>query len=90
MDDEAARRTFQNYLANAEAKSGMTVDAMHAELKKSGLAKHSDLRSFAMQTFGLGHGHAQAVVARYLKPDFRTPAQKRARPKPKATPAAKT
>jgi hypothetical protein len=84
LDDEAARKMFQSYLTNAAAKSGMTLTAMHSALKKSGLTKHSDLRAYAMKRFGLGHGHAQAVVVRFLKPEFRTPAEKRIRPKSSA------
>jgi hypothetical protein len=85
MDDEKARKMFQAYLDNAEAKSGKTVSQMHAALKKSGIKGHTELRDFAKREFGIGHGHAQAVVVRYLKPEFRTESEVR---KPRA--AAKT
>ena len=77
MDDEKARKMFQAYLDNAEAKSGKTLPQMHAALKRSGLKAHAELRDFAKREFGIGHGHAQAVVMRYLKPEFRTAGEMR-------------
>ena len=58
MDDAKARKMFQAYLDNAEAKSGKTLSQMHAMLKKSGLKAHAALRDFAKREFGIGHGHA--------------------------------
>ena len=43
MDDEKARKIFQAYLDNAEAKSGKTISEMHAALKASGIKGHSEL-----------------------------------------------
>jgi hypothetical protein len=49
-------------LKNIEAKTGRTLAELRALLQGSGLAKHGELRSFAMQTFGLGHGDANTLV----------------------------
>ena len=59
---------FATYLANIEAKTGKSITQLNAALKKSGLTKHGDLRNFAMEAFGLGHGHANGLVAAYLNP----------------------
>ena len=46
-----------------------------AKLKKAsrliaeGLKAHGELRSHAMEALGLGHGHANALAAYYLKPE---------------------
>jgi len=55
-------RGFTSYLTNAEQASGKTYEDFALALKKSGLKSHGDLRSLLMDTFGLGHGHANAVV----------------------------
>ena len=86
MDDKKARKMFQAYLDNAEAKSGKTIAQMHAAMKASGIQGHSELRDFAEREFGVGHGHAQAIVVRYLRPEFRTPAETR---KPRSAAKAK-
>jgi Domain of unknown function (DUF4287) len=92
MDEAKARKMFQAYLDNAEAKSGKTIAQMHAALKRSRLKLHAELRDFAKRQFGIGHGHAQAVVMHYLKPEFRTESEMR-KPRPAAAkskrPAAK-
>jgi hypothetical protein len=59
---------YQTYLANAEAASGKTYDDFSLVLSKSGLKKHGELRSHLMDKMGLGHGHANAVVAIWLMP----------------------
>ena len=43
---------------------------MLAVLSKSGLKNHGELRSHAMEALGLGHGHANALAAYYLKPEW--------------------
>lgn len=67
---------IRTYLDNASKASGKTEKEMLAVLSKSGLKKHGDLRSHAMEALGLGHGHANALAAYYLKPEWRTAAPK--------------
>lgn len=82
------------YLDNASRASGKTESEMLAVLSKSGLKKHGDLRAHAMEAMGLGHGHANALAAYHLKPEWQTaapkpaPAVKKAAAK-KAAPAKK-
>jgi hypothetical protein len=52
----------ETQLRNIEAKTGRTIDQLRAMLASSGLAKHGELRSFAMEKFGLGHGDANTLV----------------------------
>lgn len=74
---------IRTYVDNAAKASGKTEAEMLAVLSKSGLKKHGELRSHAMEALGLGHGHANALAAYYLKPEWRTAA-------PKAAPSKKT
>ncbi len=67
LDRTKLHQGFKTYLANAEKASGKTYDDFAKALAKSGLAKHGDLRAHLMEKTGLGHGHANAVVAIWLK-----------------------
>jgi hypothetical protein len=49
-------------LKNIQAKTGKTLDQLRAHIKKSGLAKHGEIRAMLMKDFGLGHGDANALV----------------------------
>ena len=89
IDRSKLHKGFQVYLANAEKASGKTYDDMALVLSESGLKKHGELRSHLMDEMGLGHGHANAVVAIWLKQD--EPAKgsmKKAAPAKKAKTAA--
>lgn len=74
LDRSKLHKGFQTYLANAEKASGKTYDDMALVLSKSGLKKHGELRSHLMEKMGLGHGHANAVVAIWLLPGNGGPA----------------
>jgi|LauGreSuBDMM15SN_2_FD.fasta_scaffold27580_1 hypothetical protein len=60
---------IRTYLDNAAKASGRSEKEMLAVLSKSGLKAHGELRSHAMEALGLGHGHANALAAYYLKPE---------------------
>lgn len=49
-------------LANIEKKTGKTLTQLHAALAKSGKSKHGELRSWAMETFGIGFGDANTLI----------------------------
>lgn len=68
LDRTKLHKGFQTYLANAEAASGKTYEDFAGVLSKSGLTKHGELRAHLMEKMGLGHGHANAVVAIWLLP----------------------
>lgn len=63
---------IRTYLDNAAKASGKSESEMLAVLSKSGLKTHGDLRTHAMEALGLGHGHANALAAYYLKPEWQT------------------
>jgi hypothetical protein len=56
-------------LKNIGAKTGKSLDQLRTLLKGSGLAKHGELRSFAMETLGLGYGDANTLVHLALASD---------------------
>jgi len=59
----------ETQLRNIEAKTGQTLDQLRGLLKGSGLSKHGELRTFAMETLGLGHGDANTLVHLALASD---------------------
>lgn len=87
LDRSKLHQGFQTYLANAEKTSGKIYDDMALVLSKSGLKKHGELRSHLMEKMGLGHGHANAVVAIWLQQD--APAKGPVAKAEKKKPAAK-
>jgi hypothetical protein len=56
-------------LKNIEAKTGQTLAQLRALLARSGLAKHGELRGFAMEKLGLGYGDANTLVHLALASD---------------------
>jgi len=66
-------RTTQ--LRNIEARTGKTLDQLRALLGGSGLAKHGELRSWAMQRLGLGYGDANTLVHLALASDGQSAAE---------------
>jgi Domain of unknown function (DUF4287) len=67
LDRTKLHQGFKTYLENAEKASGKTYDDFAKTLAKSALTKHGDLRAHLMEQTGLGHGHANAVVAIWLR-----------------------
>lgn len=67
LDRSRLHQGFRTYLENAEKASGKTYDDFAKTLAKSGLAKHGELRAHLMEKASLGHGHANAIVAIWLK-----------------------
>ena len=62
LDRTKLHKGFTSYLNNAEQTSGKTYEDFALALSKSGLKSHGDLRAHMMDKFGIGHGHANAVV----------------------------
>ena len=87
LDRSKLHKGFQTYLANADTASDMTYEDFAAILTKSKLTKHGELRAHLMEKTGLGHGHANAIVAIWLQVSgAAAPAKKAA---PKKSPAKK-
>lgn len=54
--------SFQAYLDNIETKSGKTPQDFINLAKEKGLTKYSELVAWLKKDFGLGLGHARALV----------------------------
>jgi Domain of unknown function (DUF5655)/Domain of unknown function (DUF4287) len=62
-------KAIATQLANIEKKSGKSLAQLTAAIKKSKLAKHGEIRSWLMETYGLGHGDANTLTHVALKSD---------------------
>ena len=62
-------------LRNIETKTGKSLQELRTLLSGSGLAKHGELRSFAMERLGLGYGDANALVHLALASDGQSAAE---------------
>lgn len=58
-DDAQALATM---VANVEKQTGRTLQQLTDALHASGRSKHAELRTYLMETYGLGHGQANTVV----------------------------
>ncbi len=54
--------SFQAYLDNIRAKTGLTPEDFIRMAKEKGLTKHADLLAWLKNDIGLGHGHANAII----------------------------
>lgn len=62
-------KAIATQLANIERKTGKTLAQLTAAIKKSGKAKHGEIRSWVIETYGLGHGDANTLTHMALKSD---------------------
>ena len=67
-------KALATQLANLEKRSGKTLAQLHALVKKSGLAKHGQVRDMLKQELGMGHGDANLVATLYFKAQEPAPA----------------
>jgi hypothetical protein len=56
---EQARAT---QLRNIEAKTGQSLTALRAAIASSGKVKHGEIRSWLIETYGLGYGDANGLA----------------------------
>ncbi len=49
-------------LRNIETKTGLSLQALCAKVRETGKIKHGEVRTWAMEQFGLGYGDANAVA----------------------------
>lgn len=54
-----------SYLPSIEKKYGQPIDHWMLQLEKVRDAKHMEQVAFLKDEFGMGHGHANAVVAAF-------------------------
>ena len=55
--------SFQAYLDNIQAKTGQHPDAIAGQVREQGLTKPGEMIAWLKREFGLGHGHAMAIVS---------------------------
>ncbi len=60
-------QAVETQLKNIQTKTGKTLDQLYALIKKSGLAKHGEIRDMLKKDLSLGHGDANTVVHFYMK-----------------------
>ena len=64
--------SFQAYLDNIKAKTGKTGDDFKAMVAEKGLTKAKEIVEWLKTDFGLGHGHAMAIVHLIVHEDLLT------------------
>lgn len=62
-------KAVQTQLDNIQKKTGKSLDELAVIVKKSGLAKHGEIRDYLKRELGLGHGDANALVHAVLQSD---------------------
>lgn len=60
-------KALETQIKNIQTKTGKTLDQLYAMMRKSGLAKHGELRDMLKSDLGLGHGDANTLVHVFLK-----------------------
>ena len=63
--------SYEAYIRNIEAKTGKTPRELHSLVSASGVlhdgAKAMEIVAWLKATFGLGHGHAMAVLESFKR-----------------------
>ncbi len=54
--------SFQAYLDNVQAKTGKSAEDLKRLANKKGLVEYKDIIAWLKKDFGLGLGHARAIV----------------------------
>lgn len=62
-------KAMQTQLDNIQKKTGKSLDELAEIIKKSGLAKHGEIREYLKRELGLGHGDANSLVHAVLQSD---------------------
>ena len=68
-------KALQTQLTNIEKRTGKSLEALAAIVKKSGLTKHGEIRDMLKRDLGMGHGDANTLVHYVLKSDGATAAE---------------
>jgi hypothetical protein len=69
-DDKTGRvQGPASYFPSIEAKYGRPIDEWQTLIRSSDLTKHMDLVTWLKTEYGMGHGHANALVAYTLAED---------------------
>lgn len=76
MDAEKAAKYLATYRRSVETQTGKTIAQLHAALKASGAATHTEMVNVLKRDFDLGHGHANFVVQTLKNPGFGTASER--------------
>ena len=68
-------KAVETQLKNIQLKTGKSLDELSEFIKKSGLARHGEIRALLQNEFGLGYGDASMLVHAALKTDGTSAAQ---------------
>ena len=60
-------KAIETQLKNIQTRTGKTLDQLYDIIRKSGLAKHGEIRDMLKRDLGMGHGDANTVVHTFLK-----------------------
>jgi hypothetical protein len=60
-------KAVQTQLANIQKRTGKSLDDLYGLLRRSGLAKHGELRDLLKRDLDMGHGDANTLVTLYLR-----------------------
>lgn len=55
-------KAIAKQIANIEAKTGQSKAKLIAAIQATGLGKHGEMRTWAMERFGIGHGDANLLA----------------------------
>lgn len=64
---DSVDQALQTQLKNIQARTGKTLEELYDVIRKSGLAKHGQIRDFLKQNLDIGHGDANTLTTFYLK-----------------------
>jgi hypothetical protein len=62
--------TYKAYIDNIYAKTGKTPEDILKMAKKKGLVKYGELLQWLKTDYGLGHGHANAIILYIQNPEL--------------------
>jgi hypothetical protein len=62
-------KATETQLKNIQAKTGKTLDQLHAIIRKSGLEKHGQIVAMLKTEFGIGHGDANLLAHMHKQTD---------------------
>lgn len=62
--------TYKAYIDNIKAKTGKDPEYFREVAAKKGLTKYSELQTWLKTDYGLGRGHANAIILYIQKPEL--------------------
>jgi Domain of unknown function (DUF4287) len=68
-------KAIETQLKNIQTRTGKTLDQLYGIIRKSGLAKHGEIRDMLKRDLGMVHGDANTIVHTFLKAELGSPDQ---------------